>query len=139
VKEKEPMALSATKTQAVFDGRTTDLNAPPTGVTSHQAYATGAGRRPRPRTPSRLFAFFAAAVTVVALSACGQSDSKTYDISPIFPLSSDKCARYDGKTEGTGITAHCWVTKDKCVQAVTDWRQAMRQSGVTDAIQFSCT
>ena len=92
----------------------------------------------RSRTLPRSVAFFAAATTMLALCACGQSDSKTYDISPIFPLSSNKCARYDGKTEGSGITTKCWVTKAKCEQAVQDWRQAMQQGGVTDAIQFRC-
>jgi hypothetical protein len=90
------------------------------------------------RTPVRLLAFLAAATTVLSLAACGQSDDKTYDIAPVFPLSSDKCARYDGETEGTGITAHCWVTKEQCEKAAQDWHQSMQQSGVTDAVEFSC-
>jgi hypothetical protein len=123
-----------------FDGAMTDLGDYRPGVLFQQPGEAGAvaGLKQRSRTPSRLVAFFATATTVLALSACGQSDSKTYDISPVFPLSSDKCARYDGKTEGAGITAHCWVTKAKCEQAVEDWRQAMGQGGVTDAVQFSC-
>ncbi len=92
----------------------------------------------RSRASSRLIAFFAVATTAVALSACGQGDSKSYDISPIFPLSANKCAKYDGTSEGSGFAAHCWVTKDKCQQAAADWREAMRQGGVTDAIQFEC-
>ena len=86
----------------------------------------------------RLIAVFAAATIVLALSACGGTDSKKYDIGPIFPLSSDKCSKYSGETEGTGITAHCWVTKSECEQAVSDWKQAMQQGGVTDAMQFRC-
>ena len=110
------------------------------GVMFQQASETGAEVSPkqRSRTPSRLIAFFAAATTVFALSACSHGDSKTYDISPIFPLSSDKCAKYGGKTEGAGFAAQCMVTKAKCEQAAQDWRQAMQQSGVTDAIQFRC-
>lgn len=87
---------------------------------------------------ARSVAFLAAAITAVAVSACGQSESKGYDIAPIFPLSSDKCGKYDGQSEGTGLTAHCWVTKAKCEQAVQDWRQAMREGGVSDAVQFTC-
>ena len=97
-----------------------------------------AGRSQRTPTGSRLVIFSAATMTVLALSGCGQSDSKTYDISPIFPLSSDKCARYDGEVEGTGITAQCWVTKENCEQAAQDWAQAMREGGVPDAMQFRC-
>jgi hypothetical protein len=86
----------------------------------------------------RLIAVFAAAATALAASACGNTDSRTYDIAPIFPLSSGKCSKYDGTAEGSGITAHCWVTKEKCQQAAQDWRQAMQRSGVNDAIQFRC-
>jgi hypothetical protein len=60
---------------------------------------------------------------VFALSACNQSDSKTYD----------KCAKYDGKTEGAGFAAQCIVTKAKCEQAAQDWQQAVQQGDVTDA------
>lgn len=90
------------------------------------------------RSVSRVVAFFAVTATVVALSACGQGSSKNYDISPIFPLSSDKCAKYGGTSDGEGFNAHCWVTKSECQQAAQDWRQAMQQGGVTDAIQFEC-
>jgi len=86
----------------------------------------------------RWVAAFAVAATALTASGCGGGDSKTYDISPIFPLSSNKCANYDGRTEGSGLMAHCWVTKEKCEQAASDWKQAMQQGGVTDAIQFSC-
>ena len=77
-----------------------------------------------------------AATTVFTLSACGSSDKKSYDISPIFPLTADKCAKYDGQVEGTGLLAHCWVTKSKCEQAVTDWHLAMQS--VPDAMEFRC-
>lgn len=98
----------------------------------------GAVLRPRSRPLSGGMALLVAVAASMALTACGQSDSKTYDISPIFPLSADKCVKYDGKTEGAGFGARCWVTKSKCEQAVQDWRQAMREGGVSDAIQFSC-
>lgn len=87
---------------------------------------------------TRIFACCAAASMAVALTACGGADAKTYDISPIFPLSSDKCARYGGDQEGTGFTATCMVTKAECERAAADWREAMESSGVNDAILFSC-
>lgn len=125
-----------------FDGAITAFDAQRRGG----AYEQARGAEPDPevglnqrfRTTRRLIAVFAATITVLALSACNNKDSKTYDISPIFPLSSDKCAKYDGKVDGQGITSHCYVTKAKCEQAAADWRQAMQQGGVTDAIQFSC-
>lgn len=83
----------------------------------------------------RPFAFFAAASVAVALGACG-SDGKQYDISPIFPLSSDKCARYDGDQTGAGSTATCMVTKAECKKAAADWRNAMVR--VNNALLFSC-
>lgn len=97
------------------------------------------GLKNRYRTATRLIAVFAAATTMFALSACEHNDPKAYDISPIFPLSSDKCAKYDGKVDGQGITSHCYVTKAQCERAAADWRQAMQHGGVTDAIQFSCS
>lgn len=86
----------------------------------------------------RRIGLLAAASLTIALSSCGGSD-KTYDISPIFPLSSDKCARYDGDEKGTGIDATCMVTKEECEKAAADWRNAMSSSGVNDAINFRCT
>jgi len=86
----------------------------------------------------RLLAFAAAAATALSLTACGSSSSKTYDIAPIFPLSSDKCAKYDGNKEGDSITGHCWVTKEQCENAAQDWHNSMQQGGVTDAVEFSC-
>jgi hypothetical protein len=84
-------------------------------------------------------AFLVAASMAAALSGCGGGAAKTYDISPIFPLSSGKCAKYDGDQEGSGITASCLVTKAECEKAAADWRNAMANGGVNDAIEFSCT
>ena len=88
---------------------------------------------------TRVVAFFAAASIAVVLTGCGGSSAKTYDISPIFPLSSDKCAKYGGDQKGAGITGTCMVTKAECEQAAADWRNAMETSGVNNAIEFSCT
>lgn len=84
-------------------------------------------------------ASIALAVTAgaIALAGCGGA-SKTYDIAPIFPLSSDKCARYGGDQEGSGPAATCKVTKDECEKAATDWREAMDNRGINDAIDFRC-
>jgi hypothetical protein len=87
---------------------------------------------------NRVFALFAAAGVVVALAGCGGGGAKAYNIAPIFPLSSDKCARYGGAPKGSGITASCMVTKAECEKAAADWRSAMQNSDVNDAIEFSC-
>lgn len=87
---------------------------------------------------TRIVAFFATVGMTVALPACGGSDAKSYDISPIFPLSAGKCAKYDGDQQGSGITATCMVTKAECEKAAADWRRAMQTGGVSDAIDFSC-
>ncbi|MEA2412834.1 MAG: hypothetical protein QOC77_3395 [Thermoleophilaceae bacterium] len=86
---------------------------------------------------TRLHAFFAAASMTVALGGCAGSD-KTYDISPIFPASPDKCARYHGDQKGSGIAATCMVNQDECKKAAADWRNAMASGGINDAIQFTC-
>jgi len=87
---------------------------------------------------TRLFAFFAAASMAAAVSGC-EASAKTYDIAPIFPLSTGKCARYGGHEEGSGITAKCMVTKSDCEKAASDWRKAMETGGVgNEAIEFSC-
>jgi hypothetical protein len=86
---------------------------------------------------TRICAFVAAATTAAVLTACG-GGGKAYDIAPIFPLSSDKCARYHGDQKGSGITASCMVTKDECEKAAGDWRDAMQSSGVSNAINFTC-
>jgi len=87
---------------------------------------------------TKILVLFAAASIAVALAGCGGAGAKTYDISPIFPLSSDKCAKYGGDQKGSGITATCMVTKAECEKAAADWRNAMASSGVNDAIEFSC-
>ena len=87
---------------------------------------------------TRIVAFFAAASIAAALTGCGGAEAKTYDISPIFPLSSGKCAKYGGNEDGSGITATCMVTKGECETAAADWRKAMETGGVNDAIDFSC-
>jgi hypothetical protein len=74
----------------------------------------------------------------LALAACG-SGGKTYDISSIFPLSSDKSAKYNGEEHGSGITATCTVTKDECERAAADWKTAMQSGVVMNAIEFSCS
>ena len=86
----------------------------------------------------RIVATLAAAVVVLALTGCGDAGMKAYDISPIFPLSSGKCAKYGGDQQGSGITASCMVSKAECERAAADWRKAMETGGVTDAIEFSC-
>jgi hypothetical protein len=87
----------------------------------------------------KLVALFAVASIAAAVTGCGTSDAKTYDISPIFPLSSGKCTHYGGNQSGAGIGATCMVTKAECEQAAADWRGAMQSGGVNDAIQFSCS
>lgn len=101
-----------------------------------ETIATCIGLKRGSRTGTRLMAAFAVTATALALTACGQGNDKAYDIAPIFPLTSNKCAKYDGKAEGAGFTAHCWVTKAKCEQAASDWRIAMRN--VPNAIKFTC-
>jgi uncharacterized lipoprotein YehR (DUF1307 family) len=86
----------------------------------------------------RIAALLVAASVTVALGGCVGSNAKSFDISPVFPLSSDKCAKYDGDQKGSGITATCMVTKDQCEKAAADWRTAMQNGGVHDAIMFRC-
>jgi hypothetical protein len=86
----------------------------------------------------KIFTFLVAVVIALAVSACSAGGGKDYDISPIFPLTTGKCAKYHGDQKGSGFTASCMVTKDECEKAAADWRQAMQKGYVTDAIQFSC-
>jgi hypothetical protein len=86
----------------------------------------------------KIYSLVAAASMVLALAGCAGSDSAKYDISPIVPLSSDKCARYGGDQKGTGVTASCMVDKAGCEKAAADWRNAMASRGIADAILFSC-
>jgi hypothetical protein len=86
----------------------------------------------------RFIAFLAGMSMAAALAGCGGASAKTYDISPIFPLSSGKCAQYGGDQQGSGVAATCMVTKAECEKAAADWRKVMASSGVNDAIEFSC-
>ena len=79
----------------------------------------------------RVAALLVAAIVTIGVSGC--SNGKQYDISSIFPLSADKCAKYNGDEPGDGS---CMVTKSECERAAEDWRQATRN--VSGAIQFSC-
>jgi hypothetical protein len=88
---------------------------------------------------TRIFPLLAMVGIAAALPGCGSGSARTYDISPIFPLSSGKCARYGGHEKGAGVAAKCIVTKGQCEKAAADWRQAMQSGGVDDAIEFSCT
>ena len=134
------MTLFGGNDASEFDGPITEFDGQCQGIGAQQAGESGTegGLKRWYRTTTRVLAVCAVATTVLALSACGHKNAKTYDIAPIFPLSSDKCQKYDGKTEGSGIAARCWVTKSECEQAASDWRQAMRTGGVTDAIEFKC-
>jgi hypothetical protein len=87
---------------------------------------------------TRIAAFFVTASIAVAATGCGSGEAKAYDISPIFPLSSGKCAHYGGEEKGSGITATCMVTKGECEKAAADWKAAMESGGVNEAIEFSC-
>lgn len=86
---------------------------------------------------TRIPTFLAAASMAVALTACG-SGGNAYDIAPIFPLDSGKCAKYHGDQEGSGVTESCMVSKEECERAAGDWQGAMQEGAVTEAIEFSC-
>lgn len=82
---------------------------------------------------TRIAALIATATLAFAVSGCSSADAKEYDISPIFPLSSDTCEKYHGDENEDGS---CLVTKSECERAAADWREAM--TSVEGAIQFSC-
>jgi hypothetical protein len=86
----------------------------------------------------RVLAVAVSAAALLAASGCAGGSARDYDISPIFPLSSGKCAKYDGVQQGSGFTATCMVTKAECERAAADWRAAMTAGYVDDAIEFSC-
>lgn len=88
---------------------------------------------------TKALAVLASVIMAIALTACAGADSKTYDISPIFPLSADKCAKYGGDEEGSGRAASCMVTQAECERAAADWREVMQESAVHDAIMFRCS
>jgi hypothetical protein len=87
---------------------------------------------------ARLGRLLAGVGVSLVLLGCSGSSGKKYDISPIFPLSSDKCSTYNGKASGEGFGATCMVSKSDCERAAADWRRAMREGGVNDAILFTC-
>jgi hypothetical protein len=78
------------------------------------------------------------AALAVVLAGCSSASAKEYDISPIFPLSPDKCETYNGDEEGEGIHARCLVTQAECERAAADWDRSMTESGLRDAIRFTC-
>jgi hypothetical protein len=80
----------------------------------------------------------AAVMLTIGATSCSDENARQYDISPIFPLTSDKCAQYNGEESGEGLSATCMVTKADCERAAADWRQAMSDGGVTDGILFTC-
>lgn len=87
--------------------------------------------------PVRLTTPIVIASLVIGLAGCG-GNAKTYDIGPIFPLSPDKCAKYDGDESGQGVIKRCMVTKEMCEKAAADWKAEMASGYVNDAIQFTC-
>ena len=106
-----------------------------TNTGSPASMSLGTPRTWRSRT--RLLAVITAAATAITLSACNSLGGKNYDIAPIFPLTKDKCAKYNGTAEGSGgLDEHCWVTQADCERAAADWRNAMHN--MPDAIQFRC-
>jgi len=90
------------------------------------------------RRHSRVSAVAVAVILALSFSSCSSAEEKKYDISPIFPLSPNKCEKYNGEVEGTGISAHCWVTLTDCKRAAADWAASMKKSGVNEAILFRC-
>jgi len=87
---------------------------------------------------NQITALLAAIILAITVSGCVVADAKEYDISPIFPLSADKCERYNGEEVGEGPRPSCFVTKADCERAASDWNQSMAESGVRDAIRFTC-
>ncbi|MEV4134607.1 hypothetical protein AB0J72_20850 [Dactylosporangium sp. NPDC049742] len=80
-------------------------------------------------------AIVASAFLVLFVSGCGDS-AKTYDIGPLFPLTADKCQKYNGTEEGSGPFKKCWVTLEDCERAAADWAKATKN--LPDAIRFQC-
>lgn len=89
--------------------------------------------KPRRRRGPRLVV---AAALLTAAAGCGAGHSAKYDIGPIFPLSKDKCAKYNGKESGAGFSKQCLVGATDCKRAAADWLQATKN--LPDAIRFSC-
>ena len=84
---------------------------------------------------TRVGAVCAAAVLLLA-SACSSDSGKNYDIAPVFPLTANKCEKYNGTAKGSGLTASCMVTKADCERAAADWAAAMKN--ISDAVRFKC-
>src|SRR4051794_17253058 len=76
---------------------------------------------------TKVVALFITATLTVALAGCSNGSEKQFDISPIFPLSSGKCAKYNGKQSGEGFNSTCMVSQSDCARAAEDWRQAMQK------------
>ena len=77
-----------------------------------------------------------AGMLLMAATACGSGGSGTYDIGPIFPLTKNKCAKYNGKESGSGLSSQCLVGAADCKRAAADWLEATRN--LPDAIRFTC-
>lgn len=90
------------------------------------------------RAVRKVFVVFVVISAAVVLGGCNGANAKTYDISPIFPLSSGVCAKYGGVQQGSGVSVTCMVTKGECEKAAADWGRAMTASAVNDAVEFSC-
>lgn len=86
---------------------------------------------------TKVAALLVTAALLAVLSGC-TAEAKEYDIGPLFPLSPEKCAEYDGDASGEGFTSSCMVTKAECERAVADREEAMREGFVNDAMQFTC-
>jgi len=84
----------------------------------------------------RTLGLVAVAAMTLAMAGCG--NEKAYDIGPLFPLTADKCAKYNGDAKGDGLHGSCMVTKADCERAVADWNQSMRDGYVDDAMLFTC-
>lgn len=69
---------------------------------------------------------------VFSLTGCDFSGGKNYNIGPIFPMSPNKCQKYNGKEDGRS----CWVSLEDCKRAATDWSQLVK--GQPNAIRFKC-
>ncbi len=85
--------------------------------------------------PERALTVLAAISFLLAVAGCAGS-GKDYDIAPIFPLSADKCEKYNGDESGEGFGASCMVTKEDCERAAADWQEAMRN--IPGATSFRC-
>lgn len=74
----------------------------------------------------------ASVALMLGASGCNSAGGATYDIAPVFPLSANKCEKYNGKKDGR----HCWVNLDDCKRAAADWAESTKN--VSGAIKFKC-